>query len=228
MQLSSATSETYSMALCHCSSLLYKKQKIELEAGTKALRIHEQHNKQSNQIWRNLATQAKKLKSLAVLSSFIQYLQNFLNLDLLWQFFYAIGQIFIVVNGQKRSTIQPSGHTDDKRLFVAQDPEVGPIKIYFIYAVISTVTLPTLGKICRCKFYIVFTFQDRPQGKPQTYVQKSLYLANKLSVSRSTYNKVKSFLGNFYRHLAIFFWSHWTLLTSTSPPSERMVRRLWM
>ena len=28
-------------------------------------------------------------------------------------------------------------------------------------------------------------------------------------VSKSFIFQVKSFLGNFYRHLAIFFWSHW-------------------
>ena len=29
-------------------------------------------------------------------------------------------------------------------------------------------------------------------------------------VSKCIIFKVKSFLGNFYRHLAIFFWSHWS------------------
>ena len=35
------------------------------------------------------------------------------------------------------------------------------------------------------------------------------FLGNFVKVSKSFIFLVKSFLGNFYRHLAIFFWSHW-------------------
>ena len=39
------------------------------------------------------------------------------------------------------------------------------------------------------------------------------FLGNFLKVSKSIFFLVKPFLGNFYRHLAIFFWSHWSSLS---------------
>ena len=45
-----------------------------------------------------------------------------------------------------------------------------------------------------------------------------------VKVSKPIIFLVKSFLGNFYRHLAIFFWSHWPSLTCTS---RQLQCRLW-
>ena len=47
--------------------------------------------------------------------------------------------------------------------------------------------------------------------KPLTTInwpKSATFLGNFSKVSKSIIIRVKSFLGNFYRHLAIFFWSH--------------------
>ena len=43
--------------------------------------------------------------------------------------------------------------------------------------------------------------------------------ASFVKVSKSFIFLVNSLLGNFYRHLAIFFWSHWLLANHTFKPS---------
>ena len=45
-------------------------------------------------------------------------------------------------------------------------------------------------------------------------------------MSKSIIFLVKSFLGNFYRHLAIFFWSHWVCNERTFPKADIRLRKL--
>ena len=52
---------------------------------------------QCDQIWRSLATLSKHIKTLAIFYGFLVFGKI---LNLLWKKFHAIGQIFIVVNGQ--------------------------------------------------------------------------------------------------------------------------------
>ena len=54
---------------------------------------------------------------------------------------------------------------------------------------------------------------------------KYIFLGNFLKLSKSIIFLVKSFLGNFYRHLAIFFWSH---CSQAKPGALVIVReRFW-
>ena len=54
---------------------------------------------QSDQIWRNFATLASILKSLAIFGVFLSYLTK-IEPTLAITILYGIGQMFIVVNGQ--------------------------------------------------------------------------------------------------------------------------------